>query len=99
MIHFQINEDCIFIYGFDGDFNYDPYEADETPIYVYKPQLLETMRIDGIGENLSAFIIDLTSYPWVDRCKVEQIIVLMKIHYPESNINWEDTFKYLEGYN
>lgn len=99
MLKFQINEDTIFISGFDGDFDYDPDEADETPIWVYENQLLATMHMDGFGNRLSKFIVELTSYPWVDRSKVDQIIDFMRNNYPESKINWGETLKYLEGYN
>lgn len=99
MMKFQINEDTIFISGFDGDFDYDPDEADETPIWVVENQLLETLHMDGFGDHLSKFIVELTSYPWVDRSKVDQIIDFMRNNYPESKINWGETLKYLEGYN
>lgn len=98
MMRFQINENTIFISGFDGDFEYDPYEADETPIWFYDTQLIETMPLDGFGNNLSKLIVELTSYPWVDRSNIDQIIDFIKSNYPNNKINWDETLKYLEGY-
>lgn len=96
---FQTVENTILIYGFDGGYHYDPYEADEDPIHVELEEFLATMHMDGFGNLLSKFIVELTSYSWVDRSKVDQIIDFMRNNYPESKINWGETLKYLEDYN
>lgn len=98
MMKFYINEDTIFISGFDGDYQYDPYEADETPIWADESDFLETMHLDEYGDHLSKFIVELTSYPWVDRSQVNQIIQFMRKNFPENRINWSETLNYLEGY-
>ena len=98
MMEFQIVEDTIFMLGFDGGYDYDPYEADETPIHVEVEEFLATMPLDGFGDNLSKFIVELTSYPWVNRSKVDQIIDFMRLTYPDNRINWAETLNYLEGY-
>lgn len=96
---FEINEETICIYGFDGDYNYDPYEADENPIHLDLKEFLGTMTLDGYGDHLSKFIVEITSYPWVDRSHVDQIIDYMRKTYPDNKINWKETLHYLEGYN
>jgi hypothetical protein len=98
MMKFQINEKTIFIVGFDGDYQYDPYEADETPISADESEFLETMHLDGYGDHLSKYIVELTSYPWVDRSNIDQIIDFMRLTYPDNKINWKETLNYLEGY-
>jgi hypothetical protein len=112
MIQFQINDDSIFIFGFPHENEEEIYITNDGSIDVREPEfffsktidipeieLLEKVNISGIGENLSGFIIELTTYPWADRSQIDQIIALMKEYYPDSLINWEDTLKYLEGYN
>ncbi len=99
MMEFQIVEDTIFMLGFDGGYDYDPYEVDETSIQVGTQEFLETMHMDGYGAHISKYIVELTSYPWVDRSQVDQIIKFMRLNFPDNRINWNETLNYLEGYN
>ena len=111
MLDFVINIDFIDIIGFpfipqeeiyinkDGSIDIrEPEYFDSMHLTVTEMQLLEKVNISGIGENLSGFIIELTSYPWSDRSKIDQIMKFMKEYFPDNLINWEGTLKYLEGY-
>ncbi len=111
MLKFQIKDGNILIHGFPHENEEEIYITSDGSIDVREPvfffskaidipeiELLEKVNISGIGENLSGFIIELTSYPWLERSHIDQIMELMKEHYPENLINWEGTLKYLEDY-
>lgn len=93
-----IPEEAIYINN-DGSIGIrEPEYSDAMHLSVTELQFLETVNINGIGDNLSGFIIELTSYPWSDRSKIDQIMKFMKEFFPDNLINWEGTLKYLEGY-
>jgi hypothetical protein len=98
MLKFYITKNTIYISEFNANYDHDPFESDETLIQVGVSEFLETMHMDGYGAHISKYIVELTSYPWVDRSQVDQIIDFMRLTYPDNKINWKETLNYLEGY-
>jgi hypothetical protein len=77
----------------------DPNHPDffeDTPIHLPLEEALETVNLEGYGSNLSKLIVDMLAHSWADSVYMDTVITFLRKNYPQSDIDWEATLKYVD---
>jgi hypothetical protein len=95
----RISEGELVIYEWSDLDPNNPDFYDDTPVHLTIEEAVETIEMEGFGKNLSKLVVELTGYSWVDKQYLDTVIKFMRENFQESEISWDQTFKYLEGMN